>query len=164
MKLFRISGIRDFMSGLLTRDVFDSFTVSEAVVKTFVTYTIDGSFISDYYSDEERASEDFPDEPFVRYRLIRGFLFEIIKGRRTPLAMKLVFHAPASLVADLIEKSSSSLSPSDVISLNITVSYKNGEVTAVTGTNYSVFSPDRSLDQEWDRYFEGFLARNSIDF
>lgn len=164
MNQITIKNIKNFMSLLLTHDTFDRFTVSEVTVRTFVTYTIDGTFQKDFFSTEEQESEGFQQETFASYAAVREFLFEIIKGKRTPTYMKLVFHAPSSLVQLLIEKSSSTFAVDDVNSLTATVSYRNGAVAVVTGTNCRVFSPDRSLDEAWDRFFEKFLAENGIEF
>ena len=164
MKIFEIKNIRELMLNLLTRDTFDGFTVSEVTVRTFVTYTIDGTFQKDFFTKEEQESDGFQKEVFASYASVRKFLFEIIKGKRTPTYMKIVFHAPAVLITDLIEKSASTLARDDVNSLSLTVSYQNGAATILTGTNYRVFSADRSLDEEWDSFLERFLTKNNIDF
>lgn len=164
MNSIEIKSVKNIMTHLLTRETFDRFTVSGITVRTFVTYTIDGTFEQDFFTDEEKESKDFPTETFVKYASVRKFLFEIIKGKRSPTYMKLVFHAPSQLVEYLIDKSSSTFTKDDVNSLSATVFYKNGAVTIVTGTNYRVFSPDRSLDEAWDHFFEVFLTKNGIEF
>ena len=164
MNSIEIKGVKSIMTHILTRETFDSFTISEARVRTFVTYTIDGTFQPDFFTEEEKESDNFPTETFVRYASVRKFLFEIIKGKRTPTYMKLVFHAPSLLIERLIEKSGSTFTKDDVNSLTATVSFRGGKVTIVTGTNYRVFSPDRSLDEAWDIFFERFLTKNNIDF
>ena len=88
MKSFSISHKKEFMSAVLLHDDFDDFTLSEATVKTAVSFVIDGKINADFFSSEDPV----PAEPFVRYGEVRNFFFEIIKGKRTPVYFKFVFH------------------------------------------------------------------------
>ena len=75
MNSIEIKSVKNIMTHLLTRETFDRFTVSGITVRTFVTYTIDGTFEQDFFTDEEKESKDFPTETFVKYASVRKFLF-----------------------------------------------------------------------------------------
>lgn len=163
MNSIEIKDVRNFMSHLLVQDTFDKFTVSEATVKTFVTYTLDGTFERDFFTKEENESEGFPTETYVKYGSVRNFFYEIIKGKRTPTYIHIVFHAPEQLISWLLEKSDTVFTVNDINSLIATVSFKDGLLTIITGINYRVFSTDKSLDQAWDDFFRKFLGKKGIE-
>ena len=130
MNSFQITDVKKFMSAMLLHDTFDGFTLSEATVKTAVSFVIDGKINPDFYDDES----SLPEEPFVKYGQVRGFFYEIIKGKRTPVYFKLVFHA-------------------------LTATFRDGALTVLTGTNLAIFSLDKTIDQAWDKYVAGFLEQ-----
>lgn len=152
MNSFQIADIRKFMSQMLLHDTFDAFTLSEATVKTAASFVVDGKINADFFDDDSR-----PEEEYIQYGKIRGFFYDIIKGRSTPVYFKFVFHAPESLKEQIISAADTSLSPSDVNALTFTATFKDGELTVLSGTNMSAFSLDRTIDQQWDRYVENFL-------
>lgn len=164
MKSFEIKDIRGFMAHLLTHDTFDEFTVSEADVTTFASFSIDGTINRDFFTKEEQESDSFPKRKYVKYASLRKYLYELIKGRRTPTSVRIIFLAPESVIDGILEQTDTTFVKNDINSLAVTVSYRNGTVSALTGTNLKVFSPDRSVENAWDDYFGHFLSENHIDF
>ena len=63
MNSFQITDVKKFMSAMLLHDTFDGFTLSEATVKTAVSFVIDGKINPDFYDDES----DVPSESFIQY-------------------------------------------------------------------------------------------------
>ena len=155
MKSFSISHKKEFMSAVLLHDDFDDFTLSEATVKTAVSFVIDGKINADFFSSEDPV----PAEPFVRYGEVRDFFFEIIKGKRTPVYFKFVFHAPNALTEKILASVDSGFSIQDINSLSFTATFKDGALSVISGTNLATFSLDKSVDEAWDKYVEGFLAK-----
>lgn len=64
MTSLKIEAIKEFMSELLSGELFDKFLISEVKVRTFVTTTINGDSIY--------------------WKQVRPMVFELIKGRQTP--------------------------------------------------------------------------------
>ena len=143
------------MSEMLLHDTFDEFTLSEATVKTAVSFVIDGKINSDFFPDKEKV----PEEHFVKYAELRHLFYEIIKGKRTPVYFKFVFHAPKALVEKLLSETDTGFTLNDVNSLTFTAAFKDGSLTILTGTNLSTFSLDKSIDEAWDRYVSLFLEK-----
>lgn len=152
------------MTELFTRTSFDGFNVSEVTIKSKATFVIDGRRNTQIYSEEELNSSDFPKDPFVRYSEIRSLCFDMIKGRRTPSYIKIVFILPSKYIEKLVEDSDSALSPSDISTLGMTVSYKNGSLNVLTGTALNIFTTDKSIEHAWDHWAAAFLDRINVSY
>ena len=48
--------------------------------------------------------------------------------------------------------------------LYVNIRYEDEKLTCITGTSVSVFTMDKTLDEEWDNGFKGFLKQNQIPF
>jgi hypothetical protein len=87
------------MTALLSdkEKVFDQFLLSEAVIVTGNTYTIDGHINLDFYSSDDIAllKQEALDKDrifsaeMVRWEKTKHFCFECIKGSRLPLSFKI---------------------------------------------------------------------------
>ena len=53
MRLAKITNIRQFMNKLLLDNAFDSFLISEAIIKTGNSFVIDGHLNKEFYSSAE---------------------------------------------------------------------------------------------------------------
>ncbi|GHU53451.1 hypothetical protein AGMMS49975_11550 [Clostridia bacterium] len=74
--------IKEFMSKLLVREVFDDFEVREIICKTFIRIDICG-MLSDEYADENRH--------YATWREMKPHIVRFIKGRGKPSYLKIVF-------------------------------------------------------------------------
>ena len=86
MILITADNPKDFMAKLLVSDVFDIFRLQEASLITSVTYNINGRLHPDFFSPEERENLT---EEFISWAEMRPKLFELIKGRNTPVSFRL---------------------------------------------------------------------------
>ena len=50
-----------------------------------------------------------------------------------------------------------SFSISDINGLFVNLRYKDGKLTAVTGTSLNIFSMDKSLEHAWDQKIQKFI-------
>ena len=57
MQALQIPDVRDFMTKLLTTEIFDTFLVTETTLTTFTTFRMDGSFHADYYDSMDTDEE-----------------------------------------------------------------------------------------------------------
>ena len=163
MLALTISKVRPFMAALLTKDSFDSFLLREGSVTTFCTYTIDGTYQSAFFGDDE-TSEEAADPPYASWAQLRPHVFDMIKGSRTPLAFRLVFHFPKSLCLALTERSGYRTNADNLNAFFLNLRFKDNLILLTTGSSQTAFPPDRELDRIWDTYIRSFLTRNGLEF
>ncbi len=166
MIALQISHVREFMNRLLLTDTFDAFLVSEAGVTTFASFSVDGSLRREFYADEDgMPSEDLPPEGQEKagWNMIRPFFLQLIKGRRLPLSFRIVLELPEAQTAALLEDNGLDFRPEDIFGLFLNIQYRGGELTVTTGSSLRVFTPDRSLDQAWDRMVQEFLLVQKLE-
>ncbi|MCR5669436.1 MAG: DUF5721 family protein [Butyrivibrio sp.] len=162
MIAIKISKQKEFMSKLLTTDLFDSFPLEEATVDTYNTFHIDGKVHKEFYKGYEDVDPGSL-EDFSLWRDIRHIALDLIKGKRTPLSFKFVLHADKELKNTVMQGCDSDLSP-EVTLLGIIIKFSKGEVVITTGTSFSIFSMDKSIEKAWDAYIPSFLDRSGIDY
>ena len=83
MEAFEILDVKEFTKKLFMTDLFDKFSVIEAEFTTFVKFDIGGKLNKAYFDEVQ-------DRNFCTWSELRHICFEIIKGKRTPTAFKLV--------------------------------------------------------------------------
>ncbi len=155
MLALKIRDTKNFMNKLLAGDTFDTFLFSEGTVTTFTTFTIDGTWHGDYFSEEEIGG--------LTWKLMRPILFQIIKGKNTPINMRIVLKLADHNVESLLRNSDVSLQKEQVDGLYLNLSYSKGEAVLTTGTSLKIFTMDKSLDRVWDDLVRRFLAGKGID-
>lgn len=157
-----IKDTKNFMSQLLIKEVFDSFHLSEAVIKTANSYTISGEMNKDFFSEEE--FHNLPDQNYTRWTAVKPFCFSLIKGNKVPSYMKIVFLLPKDMVTKLIAESNAGLAFNDINGLFLNIKYTEGKVSIVTGTSIKIFTLDKTLEHTFDAFVKSFLFANGIDF
>ena len=166
MLAVRITDTRDFMKKLLTQDLFDTFLFSEAVITTFTTFTIDGTWHPDYYeeqgTDADSSASSIPKA--LTWKLIRPVLFDMIKGRHTPVSFRIVLRLADYNVESLLTSASVPMDASQVAGLFLNLNYQNNTVTCTTGTSLLVFTLDKTLDGVWDEMVLRFFRSRQIDY
>lgn len=147
MRAIQLTNVKQFMADILVKEVFDSFYVSEAVVRMACTYKIDGRINGSFFTDEER--EEIGDREYLFWKDVKPFVFSIIKGSKTPDSMKIVLNLP--------EKEIETFGFNDVIGMCINFRFETGSLTAVTGIVKNTFTIDKTADNIWDDYVEKLL-------
>lgn len=158
----KILHIKNFMSKLLIKDVFDHLYVSEAIITTFNTFQINGQTNKEFYRDDE--SKELPMADYSTWSKLRPFCLELIKGNKTPSFLKTIFLLPNTETEQLLNNHSIGLTTSDINGLFINIKYSDGQLTCITGTSIKLFTLDKSLEQAFDSYVKQFLSKNEIDF
>ncbi len=162
MILLHIKDIKTFMNKLLVADTFDSLLLSEAVLLTSITYSIDGKINSGFYTDDELATQC--SAAYSTWAFAKPKCFELIKGKKLPLAMKFVFLLDESASNAIIASSSVQISPENISGLFINIRYNQDGLSIITGTAVKTFTMDKSLDKALDAYVRKFLSESGIDF
>lgn len=159
-----ITNIKLFMNMLLGTKAFDMFLLEEATVVTYNTFTIDGHINQEFYAGIDEIEGEASSYEWSEWSDIRQIVFGLIKGKRTPLQMKIVFHLKPEWINELLLKSDTNLQPGDIRSLVLTLRYDHNGLKLVTATSLNIFSMDKSLDKIWDQYCRQILDQLQIPY
>lgn len=164
MRAFQIQDVKVFMSHLLISNTFDRFLLHEASISTFSTFSIDGHLNKDYFSYDEEEKESVDTLKYAYWEQLRPFCFSLIKGKKTPAGMKIIFQLAPGGLQKLLLSNHLSIRPEEVGGLFLNIKYDGKKLTATTGTSLKVFSMDKTLDQLWDSLIANFLKKHEIPF
>lgn len=162
MIALNIEDIRLFTSRLFVGEAFDHFLVKEASIVTFNTFTIDGKVRPGYYSREEMEEKKI--EAMSAWAAVKPFCFSLIKGKRLPGSFRIILQMPREGIERFLASRRVPFQPDQVQGLYINIRYEDEKLSCITGTSVSVFTMDKTLDEEWDQAFKGFLKQNQIVF
>ncbi|MCR4807743.1 MAG: DUF5721 family protein [Lachnospiraceae bacterium] len=173
MKLFTIKNTATFMTALLSdkEKVFDQFLLSEAVIVTGNTFTIDGHLNPAFYTSDDldimrqdAASKGrIFSEDMIRWEQARPYCYECIKGNRLPLSLKITFCLAPENVEKFLAGADSPITSDQINSLNVNVRYDGSTLTCTTGLSLNIFTMDKSLEKAWDDMFSRFLTAHGFD-
>lgn len=158
----KICDIKEFTKKLLVGTTFDWFLVKEAVIVTFNTFSIDGRIRHGYYSEEELEAEHIED--FSSWSLLRPYCYSLIKGKKLPESFSIVLRLPPRQTEKLLEASRCTWQPEQIGGLFLNIRYESHLLTCITGLSLNVFSPDRTLEREWDDAVRAFFRKEGIPF
>ena len=164
MLALQLTEIKDFMNTLLRTETFDHFLLQEAVIQQNVSYVIDGHLNRDFYTQEELEELQLTECRFLPFGLLRTNCFQLIKGKKTPSFFKFVFLLSPENLRNTLKTIGSNFTVNDVSGIFINLKYQNNLLTLTTGVSYTIFSPDKSLEQQWDILVQRFLRQNQISF
>ena len=96
--------------------------------------------------------------------MLRTRCFDLIKGKKTPTSFKFVFTLSPDNMRRTIESSESSYSYEDISGIYLNLKYQNQLLTCTTGISYNIFSPDKSLEANWDELIKKFLYKHDVNY
>ena len=161
MQALQITNIKQFMGKLLADTAFDIFLLEEATLATASTFTIDGHINKEFYDANEVESLPYD---FLCWSDVRTLCFDLIKGKRTPLYFKFVFHLKPEHIVKMLERAGSSFDPKLIRALVLTVKYDSEKVILTTGSGFTTFVMDKEPDLLWDQALLKHLSGNGITF
>ena len=167
MTAFTMNETNLFCRKLLGTPLFDTFLLEECTIATAHTFQIDGHINKDFYTKEEQESLQLtaPHAPVPSsYKALRPICYELMKGKKTPLRFRFVFHLSRENTEKLLAKTGVPFSIEDINALVLTVRYDGSMVTCTTGVSLSVFTMDKSLEQAWDEMVRRFFLQNDFSF
>ena len=161
MIALQITELKPFMARLLGSNTFDDFLIQEATLQMGISYVIDGHINEAFYQtgDETDVRKDML--PFISYGEVRSTLFDLIKGKRTPLGFQVVLQLspkrcamlfPAGLDAHLIK------------GLLMNIRFDGSRAMITSGISYFSFSLDKAPELIWDEALMNFLKNAGITF
>ena len=130
MRIYRISGLKDFMNKLLLSDTFDCFLLEEGTIMMANTFRIDGHIQKEFYTKEEK---DLCPYDFSLWKDIRPLCFHLIKGKRTPLSFKFVLLLLPAHMEQIMEKGGFTDNGSLVRAFTLTIKYDGTRAMLMTG-------------------------------
>lgn len=157
-----INNIKQFMNCLLLKNTFNNFLLSEAVIVTGNTFTIDGQINTDFYSDEELKT--LPSLKYKTWASLKPFVLSLIKGNKVPELMRLVFVLSEDLTEQLIKTNDIDIDPCNVNGLFLNVRFQEESLILTSASSISVFTLDKSLDHAFENYIRNFLDDSQLEY
>lgn len=135
-----------FMGKLLKGEAFDSYLLKEGFLRTNMEYRFQGHVFTEYFDTEERERLQ---EEYVFWSEVKPMVFELIKGKKTPLAFSFTLLLTRDAVREFLERYSVSVGE-DRPSLYLQIRFEHGAGRVLTGTARNMFTLDKSLEEAWD--------------
>jgi hypothetical protein len=126
--------IKKFMALVLSGNAFDRLQLRSGELMTRARFEIDGRLNKDFDGIEtERA--------YCLWGEVRHNVFDLIKGKKLPKYIKLVFALDDAAIEQLHPNAKAAF---------INMVFENGKITFTTGTAQKNFSMDKGLDEIWE--------------
>lgn len=142
----KILEMNRFMGKLLKAENFDGFLMKEGFLRTNMEYRFQGQLFTEYFDTEEQAKLE---EKYIYWGELRSTVFELIKGKRTPLAFSFTLLLTKNDTAQLLARRSVQVGE-DSPSLFLQIRFEHGAGRMITGTARNTFTLDKALDEAWD--------------
>ena len=146
MVSLKILEMNRFMGKLLKGENFDGFLLKEGFLRTNIEYRFQGQLFIDYFDTEEQEKLE---EKYVYWGELRPTVFELIKGKRTPLAFSFTLLLTKNDTTALLARRQVNVGE-DSPSLFLQIRFEHGTGRIITGTARNTFTLDKSLDEAWD--------------
>ena len=101
---------------------------------------------------------------YITWQMLQPHMYELIRGKKAPLAFRLVLRLSDENTARVLASSGLSFSVSDVAGLYLNISFEKGRAFCITGTSLRVFTIDKSLEHTWDELVQRLLHKEKIPF
>lgn len=138
------------MNQLLTGELFSGFLLKEASVVTGVSYQIDGHKNAEYYEDSE--------EGYIPFKDVCPILFQMIKGKRTPLSFHMVLHLNPCETEKFLQGLGTTMQQAFVSNLVLNIRFDELGMQVITAMDYSDFTLDKEVEKAWDQFVAGMLV------
>lgn len=142
----KILEMNRFMGKLLKGENFDGFLLKEGFLRTGMEYRFQGRVFPEYFDTEEQ--EKYKEE-YTYWGEVKPFVFELVKGKRTPLAFSFTLLLTKNDTTELLARRQVNVGE-DSPSLFLQIRFEHGVGHIVTGTARNTFTLDKSLDEAWD--------------
>ncbi|MCD8067513.1 MAG: DUF5721 family protein [Lachnospiraceae bacterium] len=153
MFALQIDEVKTFMQRLLTDSAFDSFLFVEGSLQMGFGYEFDGHLNRDFFTEEELAA--LPEEEvYLPYSQVRPILFSLIRGKKTPLSLRLTLQLGNAQTRSLL---ASVPTASSVKGFLLNIRFDGQKVFLTGGVNYDSFSLDKTPERVWDQWLEEFI-------
>ncbi|MDF2821266.1 MAG: hypothetical protein K0R15_1707 [Clostridiales bacterium] len=156
----KVLDVKKFMEKLFIGPMFDNFLILSGDVKASISWHIEGDINNDYYSSDEL--EIINERKYALWSEIKPVVFNIIKGKKTPSYLKIVFMLSDENITSFA--TSIGILPSDVGGIFLNIKYDSSGLNIITGSSQKTFSLDKTLEQQWDQATKKLLFKNEVSF
>jgi hypothetical protein len=164
MLALQVTNLKNLMSQLLFADTFHLFLLESASITTANTFSIDGRMQRKFFTAEELEDSDLSPYEFAKWEDMKGLCLGLIKGKRTPLAFKFVFHLMPHYMSQLLEKQGCSVPLEQIKALVFSIHFDGTRALMTTGTSYHTFILTREPEEIWDKAVRQYLSKKGISF
>ena len=164
MLALQISSTKQFMNLLLTGDCFSSFLLESASVTTFNTFTIDGRIHPDFYAASDNDYAEKTEYIFSKFLSVQEYLYSFIKGRRTPLSMKISLLLNPEATDKLLAGNDCTVPRELIAGFVLNIKYNGEKILLTTAISYEGFTIDKSCEPIWDKALMKFLSAKEIAY
>lgn len=142
----KILEMNRFMGKLLKGEQFDGFLLKEGFLRTGMEYRFQGRVFPEYFDTEEQEKRA---EEYTYWGEVKPFVFELVKGKRTPLAFSFALLLAKNDTVQLLARRQVDVG-GDSPSLFLQIRFEHGMGRIITGTARNTFTLDKSLEEAWD--------------
>ncbi len=160
MIALQVEDIKIFMNKLFKDTTFDDFEVISIDITQLIKFSVDGALHLSHYDTEEQAL--LADQRYVKWLDLKQTIFSLIKGAKSPSSIKIIFAVSNKSKLNIVLKSNSSFQPDDVHGFYLNVLYETNHLKVVTGTNYKLFTLDKSVESYFDDSIFRFFLKHEI--
>ena len=161
MKSFTVKNLAGFLRQLFVEDSFDAFLVPEAVFVTGFTSSFDGRIPPNRTDAEEKEKDASASSPdlYISWGQLKPLAQALVKGKTLPRSFSLVFTLSEAKTLAFLEAAGDPIPREMLGGLFLNIRYTREQLILTSGCSLRQFTPDRTLEQAWDRQLAGFLAR-----
>lgn len=156
MKAINIEDLRDFTKELFSGSLFDAYLLKELEIVTYNTFYINGKV--NFHKEESEMEE------YSFWKSMKGFAFDIIKGKYLPISFKLILKLNSKELKKLILENNLVDYQDKLLECFLNIRYENQKLTLTTGLFINEFTLDKSPDLVWDSKVLELLNSKNIKF
>ena len=146
------------MGTLLKSETFDTFLLREGLVRTYMDFSFDGTIRTDYFDSEELTGV----KKYAEWGRIREYIFSLIRGKKTPLLIKLGFVMEDGKAREIMGSRGVAVNDTEQILLSLNIIYSDNEAKAVTGVFRSAFTMGHEMEYAWDEWITDYFKTCGI--
>lgn len=162
MLAMQITSMKQFMNQFLASDTFDTFLLEEGTVTTACTVQIDGLHHKEFYQEDDESAIPTGTYDFVTWKSMRSLVFDLIKGKHTPLNFKFVLHLKPEHTASILSGGNCSVTLEQIKAFVLNIRYDGEKIMLTTGTSFRTFLLDKEPDTLWDHALLKYLSKKEI--
>lgn len=162
MVALTVKNLKQFMGLFLASEAFDEFRITEAVVQTNATFSVDCRVSQGFYSAEELETLGLSVGEALPFSLVKKTFFELIKGSHTPVLFRFALLLPpedAFRMLGVAERHDA-----EIGGFFLNLNYREGTLMLTAAVNYRAFAKRKDVEAAWDGYAKAFLDRHGIIF
>lgn len=162
MQAVEILDIKNFMQLLFQTDILDSYEFVSAELASDISYSLNGYIHKEFFNEEEADFIGLPDYDHLPWHLAKEKLFMLIKGKKTPLQLKIVLKACKNQTQEFLSQTNSSLNPNDIDGIFLNIIFQKNKLNVICGISYKIFTMDKQLESEFSNNISTLFKSNNI--